>query len=45
MANSRPKVQEIKVGWKDGQWIEVAQGLEEGQLVLLEVPDSKNREP
>ena len=45
MANSRPELQEIKVGWKDGQWIEVAQGLEEGQLVLLEAPDSKKREP
>jgi len=45
LVDDRPKGQEIKVGWKDGQWIEVVQGLEEGQLVLLEAPDSKPREP
>jgi len=32
---------EIKVGWKDGQWIEVVWGLEEGQTVLLETPTEK----
>ena len=29
---------EIKVGWRDGQWIEVASGLQEGETVLLEAP-------
>lgn len=29
---------EIKTGWRDGQWIEVASGLDEGQVVFLEVP-------
>ena len=29
---------EVKVGWKDGQWIEIAGGLAEGQTVLLEAP-------
>jgi len=35
---------EIKVGWRDGQWIEVASGLQVGDKVLLEVPrqDSTN---
>jgi multidrug efflux pump subunit AcrA (membrane-fusion protein) len=45
LANGRPEPQEIKVGWKDSQWIEVAQGLEEGQLVLLKAPDAKQRKP
>ena len=33
-----PEAREVKVGWKDGQWIEIAAGLEEGQSVLLETP-------
>jgi HlyD family secretion protein len=28
----------VKVGWKDGSWMEIISGLEEGQTVLLEVP-------
>ncbi|HLF93745.1 MAG TPA: efflux RND transporter periplasmic adaptor subunit, partial [Planctomycetota bacterium] len=34
----RGGVREIKVGWKDGPWVEVAAGLEEGEEVLLEAP-------
>ncbi len=30
---------EIKVGWKDGQWIEIAAGLDEGQVILLAKPE------
>lgn len=37
-ANERTEAREIKVGWRDGQWIEVASGLEEGETVLLESP-------
>ena len=37
-----PESREVKVGWKDGQWIEIAAGLEEGQPVLLETPSHKN---
>jgi len=37
-----PESREIKVGWKDGQWIEIAAGLDEGQAVLLEPPSPKN---
>ena len=34
----RPQPREIKVGWRDGAWMEVAAGLSEGETVLLEVP-------
>lgn len=37
-ADDRTEAREIKVGWRDGQWIEVASGLEEGEIVLLEAP-------
>ena len=35
-----PKPREIKVGWRDGGWVEVAQGLNEGETVLLQAPAS-----
>jgi len=34
----RVEIREVKVGWKDGQWIEIAGGLVEGQTVLLDAP-------
>jgi RND family efflux transporter MFP subunit len=34
----RVETREVKVGWKDGQWIEIAGGLVEGQTVLLDAP-------
>jgi multidrug efflux pump subunit AcrA (membrane-fusion protein) len=43
LADGRAVPREIKVGWRDGQWIEVASGLEEGETVLLEAP-SQNQE-
>lgn len=33
---AQPK--EVKLGWKEGLWVEVAGGLEEGQEILLEPP-------
>jgi macrolide-specific efflux system membrane fusion protein len=33
-AEARP----VRVGWKDGPWVEIVGGLEEGQEVLLEAP-------
>lgn len=33
-----PERREVKVGWQDSGWIEVVEGLEEGQTVLLEAP-------
>lgn len=39
--NAQPR--EIKAGWRDGQWIEVAAGLEEGETVLLEAPHQEQK--
>jgi len=36
---------EIKVGWKDNQWVEVVSGVEEGQEVLLEEQTSTPGQP
>jgi macrolide-specific efflux system membrane fusion protein len=33
---------EIKVGFQDGEWIEVVAGLEEGQSVIVESPPPEN---
>jgi multidrug efflux pump subunit AcrA (membrane-fusion protein) len=33
-----PRAQEVTVGWKDAQWIEIVAGIEEQQTVLLEFP-------
>jgi multidrug efflux pump subunit AcrA (membrane-fusion protein) len=37
-AGGPPEARELKVGWRDGAWIEVVSGLEEGQTVFLEPP-------
>ena len=34
---------EIKVGWRDGPWIEVVSGLEEGETVLVEPPQKDSQ--
>jgi macrolide-specific efflux system membrane fusion protein len=34
----QPKPQEVEIGWKDNQWIEIVSGLEEGQTVMLNAP-------
>ncbi|MBN2579671.1 MAG: efflux RND transporter periplasmic adaptor subunit [Pirellulales bacterium] len=33
-----PQPREVKVGWKDGAWIEIVAGLEEGETFLAEAP-------
>ena len=38
LADSGPRQREVKVGWRDGQWVEIVDGLAEGQTVLLEPP-------
>ena len=38
--NGEVKAREVKVGWKDGPWIEVLGGLDEGQTVLIEPPSN-----
>jgi macrolide-specific efflux system membrane fusion protein len=43
--NGQPEMREITVGWKDGQWIEVLGGLEEGETVLLESPTAGRPQP
>jgi HlyD family secretion protein len=35
LVNGKAEPREIKTGWKDGPWIEVASGLKEGETVLL----------
>jgi macrolide-specific efflux system membrane fusion protein len=38
-----PERREVKVGWKDDQWMEIAAGLKEGDTVLTENPDKRRR--
>ncbi len=30
---------DVRLGWRDGPWVEVASGLQEGETVLLETPE------
>jgi multidrug efflux pump subunit AcrA (membrane-fusion protein) len=39
-----PEPREVKVGWKDAQWIEIVSGLDEGQAVLAEAPAPQAKE-
>ena len=41
LVNGKTEPREIKVGWKDAQWVEVLSGLEEGQTVLVETSTPK----
>lgn len=43
LTDGRQESREIKVGWRDGQWIEVASGLQEGETVLLEAPGENSQ--
>ena len=38
LADSQPQPRPVRVGWKDGRWTEVAEGLDEGETVLLSAP-------
>ena len=40
LAGGNTEAREVHVGLRDGQWIEIASGLEEGDVVLLEAPHS-----
>ena len=42
LSNGRPELREVRLGWKDGPWTEVASGLVEGQQILLDRPDAEN---
>lgn len=37
--NGRPEPREVRLGWKDGPWTEVAAGLIEGQEIFLDLPE------
>jgi multidrug efflux pump subunit AcrA (membrane-fusion protein) len=39
--DGRSEPRPVTVGWKDGTWIEVLKGLEEGQTVFVEPPPSQ----
>jgi multidrug efflux pump subunit AcrA (membrane-fusion protein) len=43
--NGQPAPREVKLGWKDGVWAEVASGLEEGQEVFLDLPETEKGKP
>jgi RND family efflux transporter MFP subunit len=43
--DGQPKPREVKVGWKDGTWIEVVSGLQEGEAVLQVAPTDKPTTP
>jgi RND family efflux transporter MFP subunit len=42
-AETGPEPRRVSIGWKDGQWIEIASGLQEGQVLLLVKPGPKAR--
>jgi HlyD family secretion protein len=39
--NGRPEPREVRLGWKDGPWTEVAGGLSEGQEIFLGLPETE----
>jgi len=43
--DGQPKPREVKVGWKDGTWIEVVSGLKEGEAILQVAPADKPTTP
>jgi len=45
MKGIEPQPREVKVGWKDGSWIEVVSGLQEGETVLQVAPTDKPTTP
>jgi len=42
LVNGRPELREVRLGWKDGAWTEVTQGLSDGQQILLDRPEPEN---
>ena len=39
--DAQPQPREVKVGWKDGTWIEVVSGLQEGETILRAASSDK----
>ena len=40
LVDGQPQPRPVRVGWKDGRWTEVAEGLDEGETVLLSAPQA-----
>ena len=45
VVDGQPQPREVKVGWKDGTWIEVVSGLREGETILQVAPADKPPTP
>jgi len=45
MKDGEPQPREVKVGWKDGTWIEIASGLQEGETIFQVAPADKATTP
>jgi macrolide-specific efflux system membrane fusion protein len=43
LTDGRAEVREVKTGWKDGTWIEIASGVTEGETILLSAPDQAGK--
>ena len=43
--DAQPQPREVKVGWKDGTWIEVVSGLQEGETIVQVAPADKPTTP
>ncbi len=41
LADGRSVARPVKLGWREGQWVEVVKGVGEGQIVLLVSPGKK----
>lgn len=45
ITSGQPEPREVKVGWKDGSWLEVVSGLHEGDTILQTAPVEKRETP
>jgi HlyD family secretion protein len=36
--NGRAEPREVRTGWRDGQWVEIVDGLEQGEIIVLDLP-------
>jgi multidrug efflux pump subunit AcrA (membrane-fusion protein) len=41
----RPEMRRVRVGWREGAWVEVTDGLAEGERILLNAPATSGEEP
>ncbi len=41
----RPEVRPVRVGWRDGPWAEITDGLVDGERILLNAPPTSVEEP